>query len=312
MREFGLYVMNPIISFMGGFLALMLTLKWVWNESLRGDLAFTLLYASIFFIGVAFPIYLGVIYFIDKKFDKFKVLLYPLGCMLIFFIPTLLINLRFGSWNLLSPESMLFHSAFLVSGFIFGMFSWILKEPSFSKIPIPYFMAIGALLIVVWFVYEKKTSYLWPELALEAVDNELHLIPSGGLSGEALYFFIKEPDQFGATIVYEGLLGWKDSYLGFSPMDPNRNYENLNGSQMYGNNLIYGLIKMEEGMKRRILVNGYEAEMIHILLSPDVIKKNQLEDLYVWYFKSETPIEEGEIKLIDDVTQEEIDTLHIK
>ena len=41
--------------------------------------------------------------------------------MVVFFIPTALITVSFGSLDLLSPEAMLFHSFFLTSGLIFGL-----------------------------------------------------------------------------------------------------------------------------------------------------------------------------------------------
>lgn len=128
MRNIGLYILCPVLSFIAGIFSYMLILKWVWNETLGGDLAAILFYGGIIFLTICFPIYLGVIHLIDKWFHQYKGLLYPLGCMLVFFIPTLFLNLLFGSFDLLSPESMLFHSFFLTAGFIFGVCHWCLKH----------------------------------------------------------------------------------------------------------------------------------------------------------------------------------------
>ena len=129
MVNFCLYVVTPLSSFIGGFFAYILTLKIVWEQSLSGgDMEAVLYWGGIAFLLVAVPIYLGIIYFIDNRFEKLKGLLYPIGCMLVFFIPTLLVTLTFGSVNPFSPEAMLFHSFFLTSGLIFGLCNWGFKK----------------------------------------------------------------------------------------------------------------------------------------------------------------------------------------
>ncbi|WP_153733190.1 hypothetical protein [Sporosarcina obsidiansis] len=128
MINFSLYVVTPILAFIGGFLFYVLTLKFVWDESIAGDMRAVLFWGGIAFFAIAVPIYFGVIYFIDRRFVRFKVLLYPIVCMLIFFIPTLVIAMMFGSLNPFSPEAMLFNSFFIGSGLIFGLSFWIIKR----------------------------------------------------------------------------------------------------------------------------------------------------------------------------------------
>lgn len=129
MVKFCLYVLTPLLSFIGGFSAYILVLKIVWEQSLSGgDIGATLYWGGIAFFLLAVPIYLGIIYFIDNRFKRLKGLLYPIGCMLVFFIPTLLITLTFGSINIFLPEAMLFHSFFLTSGLIFGLCNWGFKK----------------------------------------------------------------------------------------------------------------------------------------------------------------------------------------
>lgn len=123
-----LYILRPFLSFVGGFYAYVLTLKLVWNQTLGGDKDFVLFYGALAFLIVAFPIYLGIIRLIDKIFSKWKILLYPLGCILVFFLPTLKILLIFGSANLFLPEAMLFYSFFITSGLIFGLSTWIINN----------------------------------------------------------------------------------------------------------------------------------------------------------------------------------------
>lgn len=65
MKNFGLFVFSPILSFIGGILGYMLVLKWVWNQTVGGDLAAVLFYGGVCFILVCFPVYLAVIHYID-------------------------------------------------------------------------------------------------------------------------------------------------------------------------------------------------------------------------------------------------------
>lgn len=310
MRRLGLYVCSPLLSYISGFLAYIITLKLIWNQTLGGELSFVLIYGGISFFIIGFPIYLGIIYLIDRKVHKYKGLLYPLGCMLIFFIPVLFITLQFGSSDLFSPESMLFHSFFLTSGLIFGICHWGIKKASFSNISVSAIILIAISIFVIWFLYEKSTSYSQPQEALYAIENDLWLIPAGDQFDDALFFFIKDQNNLGVTIVHEGLLGWKADALTWSPIDSKRNDEKLNGYQKYGENLIYGLIK--DGTDRQVKMNENNAHIVQLLLPSHIIEEYQLEDLYIWYFKSDKAIEEGEIKLINKQTQELIDSICTK
>lgn len=133
MINFCLYLVTPLFAFTGGFSTYILILKIVWEQSLSsGDMEAILFWGGIVllvsFIVLAVPIYLGTIYFIDNRFKKLKGLLYPIGCMLVFIIPTILITFSFGRANPFTPEAMLFHSFFLTSGLIFGLCSWGFKK----------------------------------------------------------------------------------------------------------------------------------------------------------------------------------------
>lgn len=133
MRKLFTHIITPLVSFIGGFLAYSLTLKIVWGESLGGDMDAVLFFGGMAFFLIAVPIYFGIIYFIDTLIKKFKAFLYPIGCILVFFIPTLMITLFFGSTNLLSGEAMLFHSFFLTSGLIFGLSIGLINKIKFKE-----------------------------------------------------------------------------------------------------------------------------------------------------------------------------------
>lgn len=123
------FVFVPILSFIGGLFSYVMTLKIVWDESISGgDKIAVLFWGGIAFFAIAVPIYFGVIYFIDRQFVGFKVLLYPIACALAFFIPTSVITMVFGGLNPFSPEAMLFNSFFISSGLIFGLSIWIFKR----------------------------------------------------------------------------------------------------------------------------------------------------------------------------------------
>lgn len=123
-------IATSVFSYLVGFLSYTLALKFIWDQSLAGDAYFVLVWGAIAFFLVACPIYVWIIHLIDKIPNRKKFWHYPLGCMLVFFLPTSLISLRFGSANLFSPESMLFHAFFLSSGLVFGLITWKLRHSS--------------------------------------------------------------------------------------------------------------------------------------------------------------------------------------
>lgn len=132
MRDILLYLISPLLAFVGGFCAYVVTLKVVWDETLVDGTA-VLVWGSVIFLTVCMPLYMGIIYAIDKRFTSYKGLLYPLGCMLLFAVPTAAIMLIWGNMKLLLPEAILFHSFFIMSGLIFGLCHWVIKKmPPFS------------------------------------------------------------------------------------------------------------------------------------------------------------------------------------
>jgi hypothetical protein len=91
-------------------------------------------------------------------------------------------------------------------------------------------------------------------------------------------------------------------------MDNDRSYEKLNSYQGHGENLIYGLIR--HGDERLIQIGENNANILSLaMLSPNEVEKYRLEGLYLLYFENETPLKEGEIKLISTNTGEEIDSI---
>lgn len=118
-----------VLSFMVGIMSYILTLKLVWNQSLGGDTYAVLYWGGFAFFVIVFPIYLLTIKFIDYLSFKHKYIFYPLSCMLIFFVPTSFITISLGgTFNIFSPEAMLFHSFFLSAGLVFGLTIWILRR----------------------------------------------------------------------------------------------------------------------------------------------------------------------------------------
>lgn len=130
MKKFALYVLTPIVSFLGGFIAYAGMLNYFFGEKLGNDTDTVLVYGGLAYLVYLVPFYLIVLHLIDKKFNRFRVILYPLVCMLGFFIPILIFMLFFeiGEGKLFSSEAMLFHVFFLVSGLIFGLLTWAFKQ----------------------------------------------------------------------------------------------------------------------------------------------------------------------------------------
>lgn len=163
-------------------------------------------------------------------------------------------------------------------------------------------------IVVICLIYNIKTSYSKPQEAILSVENDLMLIPAYKNNNEALFFFIKDNNNLGASLVYSGLFGWKPSMLTWSPMDQIINYEKLTGFQGYGENLIYGVIKNVDG--KIIKVNEKEASILYMdMLPTDIVKKYKLDGLSIWYFKVDKGIEDAKVKLIDKSTTEVISSI---
>lgn len=164
------------------------------------------------------------------------------------------------------------------------------------------------LISVFWIMSEKSDSYSEPQEAVLAADNDLSLILGYKLNNKALFFFIKNGSNLGATYVQEGLFGWVAKMRTWSPMDNDRSYENLSGYQVHGENLIYGLIRY--GDERIIQIGENQAKILNLAMLPPIeVEKFRLEGLYIWYFESETPLNGEEIKLLNKNTGEEIDSI---
>jgi hypothetical protein len=150
-----------------------------------------------------------------------------------------------------------------------------------------------------------------PQEALLAIDKNLLLIPAYKVNGESLYFFIKDKDSLGASFVRKGILGWRAGMLSWGLLVKNDNNEKLSGYQGHGENLLYGLIK--NGEDRFIEVNGNEATILNLeALSLNEVKENGLEGLYIWNYKSDTPLDEGEIKLFNKNNRKLLDTINFE
>ena len=183
-----------------------------------------------------------------------------------------------------------------------------MKQGSFLLKSLTVFAVIAIFITVIWGISEKSISYPEPQEAIFAVENDLVLIPAYKINGNALFFFIKDKNNLGATYVRKGLFGWKAEFLSWSPMDYERNYHNLNGIQGHGENLIFGLIK--DGDDRLIQLEGKNAKILDLEMLPSkVVEENQLKGLHIWYFESETALGEGKIKLINKTTEEVIEEI---
>jgi hypothetical protein len=155
---------------------------------------------------------------------------------------------------------------------------------------------------------EKSSSYSEPSEALFAIDQEMVLIPGYKKDDESLYFFIKDKNYLGATYVKKGLFGWKSGVLTWGSSDFKVSSDSLNGYSGHGENLIYGLIN--NGDKRIIKMGENEAKLLNLEMLPNsTVQEYQLQDMYIWYFESETALDRGEIKLLNKSTGEQLDAI---
>ena len=160
----------------------------------------------------------------------------------------------------------------------------------------------------IWLMSEKSSSYSEPSEALFASDQDMVLIPGYKMNDEALYFFIKDKNYLGATYVKKGLFGWKSGVLTWGSSDFKASSDNLNSYSGHGDNLVYGLIK--NGDERIIKMGEHEAKLLNLEMLPNsTVQEYQLQDMYIWYFESETALDRGEIKLLNKSTGEQLDAI---
>ncbi|MBD8036367.1 aspartyl-tRNA synthetase [Solibacillus sp. A46] len=184
-----------------------------------------------------------------------------------------------------------------------------MKQGSFKK-AVNAFTVIAIFITVIWIISGKSNSYSEPQEAIFAVENDLVLIPAYKINRNALFFFIKDKNNLGATYVRKGLFGWKAEFLSWRPMDYERNYENLNGYQGHGENLIFGLVKDSDDLL--IQLGDKSAKILNLEMLPtEVVEEYQLAGLYIWYFEIDTALEEGKIRLINNTTEEVIEEIDL-
>ena len=163
---------------------------------------------------------------------------------------------------------------------------------------------------IIWSISESKVSYEEPQEALLAENEDLVLIPAYKAQDEALFFFIQNENSLGSAMVYKNLRGWKSDFLIWSPFNSITTEEKIGGYQIYGDELVFGL--MEKGDDRVMMINNIPATTINLELSlPDEADNDRLSDLYLWYFETDDLMNETNLNLIDRNTNEEIDTSQI-
>ncbi|WP_044022265.1 hypothetical protein [Bacillus sp. SG-1] len=172
------------------------------------------------------------------------------------------------------------------------------------------FLIFALAIIGIWGYREQQQSYKEPSQAIQASEEGLLLIPAYKRDDKSLYFFIKDRNNLGSTYAHKGMFGWKSDFFTWGSMDPNRNYEQLWGFQVHGENLVYGLIRL--GTEQTVMVDNQEAQLLNLaMLPPSVVEDYQLEGLFLWYFEKEDQSEYKQVKLLQRDTQEIIQTIDL-
>ncbi|HHW36265.1 MAG TPA: aspartyl-tRNA synthetase [Bacillales bacterium] len=184
-----------------------------------------------------------------------------------------------------------------------------MKKKSYSKTIISLVIFIFTFYCIVLLLPEKSNSYKEPHEAIFADDTasnkDFLLIPANKLNGKALFFFIKDKNNLGAVYADKGIFGWKAGMLTWSVYDKEMGSDKLEDIHGHGGNLVFGLIR--DGDEHLVKINGNNAKILNLaMLSPDVVKEFQLEGLYIWYFESDKPLSDTEIKLVNKTTGEEL------
>ncbi|MCQ4085692.1 hypothetical protein [Saccharibacillus sp. JS10] len=117
----GAIILLSLLSYSSGFLSYIYSLQLIFGQSLKSDFGFVLFTTLLGFLLVACPLYIGMVYLVDKIFKSSKIFLYPLVCVMIFFVPTLLVLLIWGGVSPFSSEAQVFYFFYLSSGIVFGV-----------------------------------------------------------------------------------------------------------------------------------------------------------------------------------------------
>ncbi|EPD88881.1 MULTISPECIES: hypothetical protein [Paenibacillus] len=116
--------LNSLLSFYAGWWAYEMVLWLVWEQTIsEGDLRAVQYWAGIAYLIILVPLYLLICSYVRSRIKPrfVRILLYPIGCAVIFVLPTLFIFAAFGGGNLFSAEAFLFYVFFISSGVVFGL-----------------------------------------------------------------------------------------------------------------------------------------------------------------------------------------------
>ncbi|WP_226672332.1 aspartyl-tRNA synthetase [Rossellomorea aquimaris] len=177
------------------------------------------------------------------------------------------------------------------------------------------FATVSWLMVMIaltslWAYAEHQDSYAEPHEAVLAEDSDLLLIPAYKLGDESLSFFIKNENNLGAVYAHEELFRWKSGMLTWGPIDPDRDFDRLEGYQGHGDTLIYGLINNADELE--VKVDDHKATILNLAaLSPKVVSEYQLEDVSLWYFEKDPKSTYNQILLVDKNTEEVVQTVDL-
>lgn len=127
MRTFTKFFFIPVFAFFVGLAGYLFLLQFGLLPDVL-DFEFMFYWSTISYVFIAMPLYFAIVHFIDKKYDEEQLLLYPLACTLLFFIPTIIVWTIIGETNTISSKALHLHTFFFLTGLIFGASMSFLKK----------------------------------------------------------------------------------------------------------------------------------------------------------------------------------------
>lgn len=310
MKNKFLYTFAAIASYSSGLIVYSLLLLNA-GESLSYEFDFVFYNSLAAFLIAAVPLYAGVIYTADKKAPQFGGWLYPLGCLLVSFVPTLLIGLRFGGILLFNSSAWLFHAMFAAAGIIFGLSAWLIKSRSGWGAAA---VIAGTLAVSSWLAFEIASSYKTPEEAFSAGSSDAGFIIPGYsdfFASPQRYFFIRN-NELGTADAVRKPFGWKAEPIEWRKIDASADYDRLSGEMDQERRIVFGLVKLKNPMNRQVEANGEQSAIIYPLLPEHLEKQLGLKEFYIWYGIRKRPAESEKIQLIDEQSKKVIDSLQLQ
>ncbi|WP_271853922.1 hypothetical protein [Planococcus maritimus] len=160
---------------------------------------------------------------------------------------------------------------------------------------------VAALIIaLVWSSNTVETA----EQAVRDSDNDLVLTPVYELNGRALFFFIRDDDQFGAATAIESWFGWRLETRTESTIPTLDDPDRINNYASHEDGFVYGLFDPTDG--RHVQIGEMPADQLLLgeRFPAELLEETGLSKKAVWFTENAPEDRPLPLQLLDADGQE--------